>query len=104
MDQEITLADLEREVGAVKPAKKLNIPIAPVYEADDYEQRNPGGYVPPVSYIRQVKKAESSRLIAGDAEASERVDYVLERTDEVTDDARVRVDALSPRAHNSLHS
>jgi len=75
--QSVTLSDLERVVAEapVSRAKKLNIPIPVGADVDDYETRVPGGYRPPVSYIKLVKKSA-----AGDDDV---LDYVLDKSDEV---------------------
>lgn len=73
----VTEADLVREAvsAPVKTQKKLNIPIAPVREEPDYEVRTKGGYVPPVAYIRHVKRSEEQAL--------DMLEYVLEHKDQV---------------------
>ena len=61
-------------VAPVKQAKKLNIPIPLGRIVDDYYTRCLGGYQPPVSYLRHVKKPDESL----DPSC---VDYVLEKAD-----------------------
>jgi hypothetical protein len=72
----ISATDLERdvEVAPIVRAKKLNIPIPVGNMVDDYETRIKGGYEPPVSYIRLVKKV---------AESEDALEYVLEKSDVV---------------------
>lgn len=74
--QNINANDLERDVDVapVVRAKKLNIPIPVGNMTDDYEDRVSGGYEPPVSYIRLVKKVN---------EAEDVMEYVLEQSDVV---------------------
>lgn len=75
--QNINANDLERdvEVAPVARAKKLNIPIPIGKTAEDYETRIIGGYEPPVSYIRLVRKIN---------EADAGLEYVLEQSDVVS--------------------
>jgi len=61
-------------VAPVKQAKKLNIPIPLGRTVDDYYTRCPGGYQPPVSYLRHVKKPDESLDPSS-------IDYVLEQAD-----------------------
>lgn len=58
----------------MKQAKKLNIPIPLGRTVDDYYTRCLGGYQPPVSYLRHVKKPDESLDPSS-------VDYVLEKAD-----------------------
>lgn len=58
----------------MKQAKKLNIPIPLGHTVDDYYTRCLGGYQPPVSYLRHVKKPDESLDPSS-------VDYVLEKAD-----------------------
>ena len=89
----VTQADLERDVTTAPAAraKKLNIPIPVGGEVEDYEIKVKGGYVPPVSYIRLVKK---------NLEDTQEREYVLEKKDEVR--RRPRAGSLSLRTLHSL--
>lgn len=75
--QSISAKDLERdeeEVPVIRE-KKLNIPIPIGKQSDDYETRIKGGYEPPVSYIRLVKKINENDDV---------LEYVLEHSDVVS--------------------
>ena len=74
--QTVTIDDLDREVQLAPAArqKRLNIPIPVGGEVPDYEAKTPGGYEPPVSYIRMLKRG---------TEDPDVLEYLLEHNDEV---------------------